>query len=65
MYNNQKSLGKWKTKNILGKKRTKEDTKYLALLTKMEAITKLVGGTKPTKSDGGDGKGIHREAYRS
>eukprot|EP00957_Ditylum_brightwellii_P140813 10726390-Ditylum_brightwellii.AAC.1 len=65
MYNNKKSLREWKTKNILAKKRTKDNTKYLALLTQMVAIAKLFGGAKPTKSDGRDGKGTPREVYSS
>eukprot|EP00957_Ditylum_brightwellii_P194711 14831789-Ditylum_brightwellii.AAC.1 len=52
-------------KQKAAKKRTKEDAKYLALLTQMEANAKLVGETKPTKSDGRDGKETPREAYNS
>eukprot|EP00957_Ditylum_brightwellii_P144856 11033453-Ditylum_brightwellii.AAC.1 len=65
MYNNQKSLREWKTKNIPAKKMTKEDVKCLAFLTQMEAIAKLVGRPKPTKNDGRDGKGMPRKAYSS
>eukprot|EP00957_Ditylum_brightwellii_P159138 12111751-Ditylum_brightwellii.AAC.2 len=65
MYNNQRSLGEWKTKDVLMKKKTKEDTKYLALLTQMEAIANLVGKANPTKSKNGDGKGTTGEAYSS
>eukprot|EP00957_Ditylum_brightwellii_P046272 3511170-Ditylum_brightwellii.AAC.1 len=43
MYDNQRSLGEWKTKSTLAKKKAKEDPKYLALLTQMEAIAKSVG----------------------
>eukprot|EP00957_Ditylum_brightwellii_P075172 5712278-Ditylum_brightwellii.AAC.1 len=65
MYSNQKSLREWKTKNVLVKKRTKEDAKYLTLLTQMDVISKLFSGTKLTRSDGGDGKGMPRELYSS
>eukprot|EP00957_Ditylum_brightwellii_P023093 1741988-Ditylum_brightwellii.AAC.1 len=65
MYNNHRSLGEWKTKSIWTKKKTKEDTKYLTLLTQMEAIANLVGKAKPTKSDGGDGKGTPGKVYSS
>eukprot|EP00957_Ditylum_brightwellii_P164688 12539217-Ditylum_brightwellii.AAC.1 len=65
MYNNQRSLREWKTKEALTKKKTEEDTKYLALLTQVEAIANLVGKTNPTKSDGGEGKDTPGEAYRS
>eukprot|EP00957_Ditylum_brightwellii_P005025 382759-Ditylum_brightwellii.AAC.1 len=65
MYNNQRSLGEWKTKDVLTKKKTKEDTKYLSLLTQMEAIANLVGKANLTKSDGGEGKGTPGEAYSS
>eukprot|EP00957_Ditylum_brightwellii_P085791 6525734-Ditylum_brightwellii.AAC.1 len=65
MFNNQKSPGQWKTKNVLAKKKTEDDAKYLALLTQMEAIAKSVGRPKPTKNNGGDGKGMPREAYSS
>eukprot|EP00957_Ditylum_brightwellii_P090640 6903275-Ditylum_brightwellii.AAC.2 len=48
MYNNQRSLGEWKTKDVLKKKKTKEDTKHLALLTQMEAITNSIGKANQT-----------------
>eukprot|EP00957_Ditylum_brightwellii_P164021 12488301-Ditylum_brightwellii.AAC.1 len=65
MYNNQRSLGEWKSKGALTKKKTEKDTKYLALLIQMEAIVNSVGKADPTKSDGREGKGTAREAYSS
>eukprot|EP00957_Ditylum_brightwellii_P052401 3974098-Ditylum_brightwellii.AAC.1 len=65
MYNNQRSLREWKTKDVLTKKKTKEDTKYLALLTQMEVIVNLVGKAFQTKSDGREGKSMPGEAYSS
>eukprot|EP00957_Ditylum_brightwellii_P125727 9584326-Ditylum_brightwellii.AAC.1 len=65
MYNSQKSLGDWKNKNAPEKRKTKEDTQYLALLSQMDTITKSVGRPKPAKNNDEDGKGIPREAYSS
>eukprot|EP00957_Ditylum_brightwellii_P110355 8417044-Ditylum_brightwellii.AAC.1 len=65
MYNNQRSLKEWKTKEALMKKETKEDTKYLALLTQMETIVNSAGKANPTKSDGREGKNMPGEAYSS
>eukprot|EP00957_Ditylum_brightwellii_P128265 9782711-Ditylum_brightwellii.AAC.1 len=65
IYNNQRSLGEWKTKDVLTKKKTNEDTTYLALLAEMEALANLVCKANPMKSNGRDGKDMPREAYRS
>eukprot|EP00957_Ditylum_brightwellii_P090148 6866265-Ditylum_brightwellii.AAC.1 len=56
MYRNQRSLGEWKTKNILTKKKIKEDIKYLALLTQIQVMANSVVKVDPMKSNGRDGK---------